>query len=122
MASLPTKFLKSYIEHYSGIGCPKIYLRLYNTVIRAHKIDDAQSVALFPMSLSGASQRWFASIKPLRLRTWKDVAHEFLTQFTFSVDIDVSRESWRPPDRGHTSLFIPLSVVEGKSGWYDRPA
>ena len=91
VASLPTKFLKPYIEHYSGIGCPKIYLRLYNTVIRAHKIDDAQSVALFPMSLSGASQRWFASIKPLRLRTWKDVAHEFLTQFTFSVDIDVSR-------------------------------
>ncbi|RVW67051.1 hypothetical protein CK203_066105 [Vitis vinifera] len=44
-----------------------------------------------PMSLSGAAQRWFASIKPSRLRTWRDVAHEFLTQFTFSTDIDVSR-------------------------------
>ena len=79
------------IERYNGIGCPKIHLRLYSTIMRAHGIDDAQLVALFPMSLSGATQRWFASVEPSRLRTWEDVAHEFLTQFTFSADIDVSR-------------------------------
>ena len=43
------------------------------------------------MSLSGVAQIWFASIELLRLRTWEDVAHEFLTQFAFSADIDVSR-------------------------------
>ena len=43
------------------------------------------------MSLSGAAQRWFASVEPWRLRTWEDVAREFLTQFAFSADIDVSR-------------------------------
>ncbi|RVW13566.1 hypothetical protein CK203_091928 [Vitis vinifera] len=72
VASLPIKFRMPDIECYSGIGCPKIRLRLYNTVMRAHGIDDAQLVALFPMSLSGAAQRWFASVKPLRLRTWED--------------------------------------------------
>ncbi|KAL6320790.1 hypothetical protein AAG906_008790 [Vitis piasezkii] len=76
------------IERYSGIGCPKIHLRLYSTVMRAHGIDDSQLVALFPMLLSGAAQRWFASIEHSRLRTWEDVAHEFLTQFAFSADID----------------------------------
>ncbi|XP_034708924.1 uncharacterized protein LOC117931969 [Vitis riparia] len=90
-ASLPAKFRMPDIERYSGIGCPKIHLRLFSTVMRAHGIDDAQLVALFPMSLSGAAQRWFASVEPSRLRTWGDVAHEFLTQFTFSADIDVSR-------------------------------
>ncbi|RVW92347.1 hypothetical protein CK203_032444 [Vitis vinifera] len=87
----PAKFCMSDIERYSGIGCPKIHLRLYNKVMRAHGIDDAQLVAFFPMSLSGAAQRWFASVEPSRLRTWEDVAHEFLTQFAFSADIDVSR-------------------------------
>nr|CAN62597.1 hypothetical protein VITISV_041531 [Vitis vinifera] len=87
-ASLPAKFRMPDIERYSGIGCPKIHLRLYSTVMRAHGIDDAQLVALFPMSLSGAAQRWFASVEPSRLRTWEDVAHEFLTQFAFSADID----------------------------------
>ncbi|KAL6342765.1 hypothetical protein AAG906_016599 [Vitis piasezkii] len=87
-ASLPAKFRMPDIERYSGIGCPKIHLRLYSTVMRAHGIDDAQLVALFPMSLSGAAQRWFASVEPSRLRTWEDVAREFLTQFAFSADID----------------------------------
>ncbi|RVW30128.1 hypothetical protein CK203_083243 [Vitis vinifera] len=90
-ASLPAKFCMPDIERYNGIGCPKIHLRLYNTVMRAHGIDDAQLVALFPMSLSGAAQRWFASVELSRLRTWEDVAREFLTQFAFNADIDVSR-------------------------------
>ena len=78
-ASLPAKFRMPDIERYSGISCPKIYLRLYNTVIRAHVIDDAQLVALFSMSLSGMTQRWFVSVEPSRFRTWEDVALEFLT-------------------------------------------
>ena len=89
---MPAKFRMPNIERYSGISCPKIHLRLYSTVMRAHEIDDAQLVALFPMSLSGATQRWFDSVEPSRLRTWEDVAHEFLTQFAFSADIDVSRQ------------------------------
>ena len=39
--SLPAKFRMPNIERYSGIGCPKIHLRLYSTVMRAHEIDDA---------------------------------------------------------------------------------
>ncbi|WKA06730.1 hypothetical protein VitviT2T_024618 [Vitis vinifera] len=35
-ASLPTKFRMPDIERYSGIGCPKIHLRLYSIVMRAH--------------------------------------------------------------------------------------
>ena len=108
-ASLPAKFHMLDIECYSGIGCPKIHLRLYSTVMRAREIDDAQLVTLFPMSLSGAAQRWFASIEPSRLRTWKDVAHEFLTQFVFSADIDVSRrelEATRPRPDESISFFV----------------
>ncbi|RVW62232.1 Transposon Ty3-I Gag-Pol polyprotein [Vitis vinifera] len=42
---------------------PRIHLRLYSTVMRAHGLDEAQMVMLFPMSLSGAAQRWFASLE-----------------------------------------------------------
>ena len=49
MASLPAKFCMPNIERYSGIGCPKIHLRLYSTIMRAHRIDDAQLVTFFPM-------------------------------------------------------------------------
>ena len=36
-ASLPAKFCMPDIEHNSGIGYPKIPLRLYSTVMRAHE-------------------------------------------------------------------------------------
>ncbi|RVW25081.1 hypothetical protein CK203_116139 [Vitis vinifera] len=80
-------------------------------------------VALFPMSLSGAAQRWFASVEPSRLRTWEDVAREFLTQFAFSADIDVSRrelEATRQRSDESISSFVTrwrAKVV----GMIDRP-
>ncbi|RVW60618.1 hypothetical protein CK203_055524 [Vitis vinifera] len=55
------------IDHYSRVGCPKIHLTLYSTVMRAHRLDDAQLMAFFFMSLSGATQIWFALVEPSRL-------------------------------------------------------
>ena len=55
VASLPAKFRMPEIERYTCIGCPRIHLRLYSTVMRAHGLDEAQMVMLFPMSLSGAA-------------------------------------------------------------------
>ncbi|KAL6322879.1 hypothetical protein AAG906_020925 [Vitis piasezkii] len=55
MASLSTKFRMLEIERYTGIGCPCIHLRLYSTMMRAHGLDDAQMIMLFPMSLSGVA-------------------------------------------------------------------
>ena len=74
MANLPAKFRMPKIERYTGIGCPRIHLRLYSTVMRAHGLDEAQMVMFFPMSLSGAAQRWFASLEVSRRRTWDDLA------------------------------------------------
>ena len=90
VASLPAKFKMLEIERYTGIGCSRIHLRLYSTVMRAHSLDEAQMIMLFPMSLSGATQRWFASLDVSRRRTWDDLTQEFLRKFAFNTVIDVS--------------------------------
>ena len=41
VANLPAKFRMPEIERYMTIGCPRIHLRLYSTVMRAHKLDEA---------------------------------------------------------------------------------
>ena len=74
------------------IGCPRIHLRLYSIVMRAHDLDEAQMITLFPMSLSGMTQRWFASLDVSHRRTWDDLAQKFLRRFAFNTVIDVS---WR---------------------------
>ena len=78
MASLLAKFRMPDIERYTSVGCFHIHLRLYSTVMRAHGIDESRMITMFPLSLSGTAQRWFAYLESVRHRTWDDLAQEFL--------------------------------------------
>ena len=73
MAALPVEFRLPDIERYTGIRWPHIHLQLYSAVISKHRLDEAQMTMLFSLSLSGAAQRWFASLDPSRRRTWGDL-------------------------------------------------
>ena len=68
-------------------------------------------IMLFPLSLNGAAQRWFASLDPSRHRTWADLGQEFIRQYSFNTVVDVSQrelEALRQrPDESVTS-FISL--------------
>nr|CAN76654.1 hypothetical protein VITISV_042356 [Vitis vinifera] len=109
VASLPAKFRMPDIERYTGIGCPRLHLRLYSTVMRAHGLDESQMITLFLLSLSGAARRWFVSLESSRRRTWDDLAREFLRQFSFNTVVDVSRrklEALRQRSDESISSFI----------------
>ncbi|RVW66974.1 hypothetical protein CK203_064062 [Vitis vinifera] len=68
-----------------------ISMAIESTVMRGHRLDEAQMIMLFPLSLSGAAQCWFASLDPLRRRTWADLGQEFIRQYSFNTIVDVSR-------------------------------
>ncbi|XP_010662291.1 uncharacterized protein LOC132252716 [Vitis vinifera] len=91
VTTLPVGFRMPDIERYTGVGCPRIHLRLYSTVMRALGLDEAQLLTLFPLSLSGMTQRWYASLESSRRRTWEDLAQEFLRQYSFGGDTSVTR-------------------------------
>ena len=97
------------IERYTGIGCPRIHFQLYSAVMHGHRLDEAQMIMLFPLSLSGAAQRWFASLDPPRLRTWVDLGQEFIRQYYFNTVVDVSRREFKAlrkrPDESVTSFI-----------------
>ena len=109
MAALPVEFRMSDIERYTGIGCPHIHLQLYSIVMRGHRLDEAQMIMFFPLSLSGADQRWFASLDPSRHRTWANLGQEFIRQYSFNTVMDLSRrelEALRQrPDESVTSFI-----------------
>ena len=56
VAALPVEFSMLDIERYTGIGCPCIHLQLYGAVIHEHRLDEAQMIMLFPLSLSSVAQ------------------------------------------------------------------
>ena len=69
-------------------------------------------IMLFPMSLSGAAQRWFASLDPSRRRTWADLGQEFIRQYSFNTIVDVSRRELEAlkqrPDESFYFIYLPL--------------
>ena len=48
-------------------------------------------IMLFPLSLSGAAQLWFASLDPLRRRTRADLGQEFIRQYSFNIVVVISQ-------------------------------
>ena len=109
VASLPAKFRMPSIERYTSIGCRRIHLRLYSTMMRAHGLDESQMITLFPLHLSGATQHWFASLESSRHRTWDELVQEFLRQFSFNTIVNVSRkelEALRQRSDESVSSFI----------------
>ena len=77
--------------------------------MRGHRLDETQMIMLFPLSLSGAAQRWFASLDPSRRRTWADLGQEFIKQYYFNTVVDVSRrelEALRQKPDESVTLFI----------------
>ncbi|RVW85629.1 hypothetical protein CK203_037490 [Vitis vinifera] len=97
------------IERYTGIGCPRLHLRLYSHRDEGSWTGRASDDYSFSTILSGAAQRWFASLEASRRRTWDDLAQEFLRQFSFNTVVDVSRrelEALRQRAEESVSSFI----------------
>ena len=90
VASFPVEFHMLDIKRYTEIGCPYIHLQFYRAVMHGHRLDEAQMIMLFPLSLSGTAQRWFASLDPSRRRTWADLGQEFIIQYSFNTVVDLS--------------------------------
>ena len=109
MAALLVEFRMSDIERYTRIGCTRIHLQLYSAVMRGHRLDESQMIMFFPLSLSGAAQRWFASLDPSRRRTWADLGQEFIRQYSFNTVVYVSRRELealrQKPDESVTSFI-----------------
>ncbi|KAJ9675477.1 hypothetical protein PVL29_024417 [Vitis rotundifolia] len=111
VATLPVGFEMPDMERYTGVGCPRIHLRLYSTVMRALGLDEAQL-------LTG----WYASLESSRRRTWEDLAQEFLRQYSFNSDTSITHKSvssfisrWRekaaemierPAERDQMCMFL----------------
>ena len=63
---LPLDFKMLEIKRYTGKGCLRVHLRLHTIVMRAYRLDEAQMLILFRLSLSGVAQSWYASLDASR--------------------------------------------------------
>ena len=72
-------------------------------------------IVLFPLSLSGVTQRWYASLDSFRCRTWENLAQEFIRQFAFNTGVDISRRELETLRQG-----FDQSVYSFSSCWREK--
>ncbi|RVX05251.1 hypothetical protein CK203_020142 [Vitis vinifera] len=114
VATLPVGFRMPDMERYTGVGCPRIHLRLYSTVMRALGLDEAQLLTLFPLSLSGMTQRCATRRELEFLRQGSD---EPVSSFISRWREKAAEMIERPTEGDQMSMFLrSLHLGEGVSG------
>ncbi|RVW57116.1 hypothetical protein CK203_091682 [Vitis vinifera] len=107
VATLPVGFRMPDIERYTGVGCPRIHLRLYSTVMRAHGLDEAQLLTLFPLSLSGMTQRCGdTSVTRRELEFLRQGSDESVFSFISRWRERAAEMIERPTERDQMSMFL----------------
>ncbi|KAL6325739.1 hypothetical protein AAG906_026567 [Vitis piasezkii] len=106
VATLPVGFRMPDIERYTGVGCPRIHLRLYSTVMRALGLDEAQLLTLFPLSLSGTTQRCDTSVTRRELEFLRQGSDESVSSFISRWREKAAEMIERPTERDQMSMFF----------------
>ncbi|KAL6340756.1 hypothetical protein AAG906_027911 [Vitis piasezkii] len=94
-APVAAKFGMPEIERY-GIGCPRIHLRLYSTVMRAHGLDDAQMIIDRPSERDQISMI-MRSLQPRFARHLMGFPHtDFgsLVQALYGIEEGIAKGLW----------------------------
>ena len=114
MASLPAKFRMLEIERYRAIGCPRIHLRLYSMIMRAHGLDEAHMVifSLCPWVVwhNVGLLHWMYHATRLGM-IWP---RNFWDNLNLTLSLMFQGESWRLWGKGQRSQSPHLSPVGGR--------
>ncbi|RVW78333.1 hypothetical protein CK203_047741 [Vitis vinifera] len=100
VASLPAKFRMLEIERYTGIGCPRIHLRLYSTVMRAHGLDEAQEF------LRQFAFNTVIDVSRRELEALRQRLEESVTSFISRWREKISQIIDRPSERDQISMIM----------------
>lgn len=86
-----TKFKDPYFEKYKGTSDPKTQIRAYCRKMDVYSNDDRLLMHFFQDSLSGASLDWYMQLEGTHIRTWRDMAEEFLRHYQYNIDMAPNR-------------------------------
>lgn len=89
--TLPQKFKMPDFEKFSGSQCPQTHLTMYCRKMAAYVEDDKILMHCFQESLTGGALRWYIQLEGSRVRTWKELAAAFLTQYKHVTELAPDR-------------------------------
>ena len=103
-AELPRRFHQPTFTMYNGRTDPVEHVRQFNQRIAVHSKDEALMCKVFPSSLGPMAMRWFDSLRPNSINSFKQLTQAFGSRFITSSRVP------RPLDS-----LLSLSMQEGET-------
>ncbi|XP_058755176.1 uncharacterized protein LOC131628351 [Vicia villosa] len=103
--TIPAKVKVPEFEKYKGHTCPKDHLTMYFRKIAAYANDDKLLIHYFQDSLTGASMKWYMSLKKDHIQTWRDLGEAFLKQYKYNMDLAPDRRQLQTLTIGDRETF-----------------
>ena len=79
--SLPPKYQFQSMKKYSGTNDPHLHLKQYVTYMKATRLSKAQIVKQFPLSLVGATIKWYYTLDAHIRQDWDELCSIFTMQY-----------------------------------------
>ena len=88
---IPPKFKMPKFEKYDGTKCLENHLATYCNKMAGHTRNEDLLIYVFYESLTGATAQWYTRLKKDQIRTWRDLAREFLKRYKYMLEIAPDR-------------------------------
>ena len=83
---IPPNFKMPKFEKYDGTKCPENHLATYCNKMVGHARNEDLLIYAFYESLTEAAVRWYMGLKRDQIRTWRDLAWEFLKRYKYMLE------------------------------------
>ena len=88
---IPPKFKIPKFEKYDGTKCPENHLATYCNKMVRHARNEDLLIYVFYESLTRAAAQWYTRLKKDQIRTWRDLAREFLKRYKYMLETALDR-------------------------------
>ena len=79
------------LSKYDGTGDPRAHLKLYVGALCGHPDSEKLMLRFFQQSLTGPAALWLATLDIRPIKTWNDLAQEFIKQYRYNTELSLDR-------------------------------
>ena len=107
---IPPKFKMPTFEKYDGTKCLENHLATYCNKMAGHAHNEDLLIHVFYDSLIGTTARWYMELKNDQIRTWRDLAQEFLKRYKYMLETTPDRLTLQSMRKGPDEDYRKYAV------------
>ena len=107
---IPPNFKMLKFEKYDGTKCPENYLATYCNKMAGHAHNENLLIHVFYDSLIGVVAQWYTKLKKDWIRTWRDLAREFLERYKYMLETAPDRLTFQSMKKGPDENYKEYAI------------